>query len=181
MDPHRSRSTSSYATRGLLQLFQSWCGCSASSSQGSRCATTAGLKASIPLGIVRPRRCAGGVTLVTSTHFGRKRPVIGRKSDGVRTQNAARRHRLKRCSQFEFAFKIKTIGRIGRKIPEHFREEGVSSHRAREQRAERERRWPPSRQRPWHVPRRPPYTPLKPCQLAPCRGRCSPVAPMPSQ
>ena len=47
------------------------------------------------------------------------RTQIGRTSDGLRTQNAARRHHPKLCRLFEFGCNMKVFGRFGRKIPEH--------------------------------------------------------------
>ena len=60
-------------------------------------------------------------SFVAQNRFGLRTQTarIGRKSDGVRTQNAATSHRPKLCRLFEFGSNIKIFGRIGRKIPEH--------------------------------------------------------------
>ena len=56
---------------------------------------------------------------VVSDANGHRRTQIGRKSDDLRTQNAARRYRPKLCRLCEFGCDMKTFGRFGRKIPEH--------------------------------------------------------------
>ena len=60
-----------------------------------------------------------------ATDFGCKTAPIGRKSDDLRTQNAASFCRHKLLSISDLRSNVKIFGRFGRKFPEHFIGEGV--------------------------------------------------------